>query len=127
MEERQERMDMDRNEEIPATQVKRWLAAVAVVMILAAGISIAYIYHQQSVVRQLSAHDEQMNATIAELRNQTEGLTAKLNEMTAAQQADLLVFLKSTTGVGAVGNCVLGSFPWRPRPLRRRVVRRPRD
>src|SRR6266478_4061023 len=87
MEERQERMDMDRNEEIPATQVKRWLAAVAVVMILAAGISIAYIYHQQSVFRQLSAHDEQMNATIAELRNQTEGLTAKLNEMTAAQQA----------------------------------------
>ncbi len=87
MEERQGRMDMDRNEEIPATQVKRWLAAVAVVMILAAGISIAYIYHQQSLVRQLSAHDEQMNATIAELRNQTEGLTAKLNEMTAAQQA----------------------------------------
>ncbi len=66
MEERQGRMDMDRNEEVPATQVKRWLAAVAVVMILAA---------------------EQMNATIAELRNQTEGLTAKLNEMTAAQQA----------------------------------------
>ncbi len=87
MEEREERMDMDRNEEIPATQVKRWLAAVAVVMILAAGISIAYIYHQQSLFRQLSAHDEQMNATIAELRNQTEGLTAKLNEMTAAQQA----------------------------------------
>src|SRR5258708_11860999 len=87
MEERQGRMDMDRNEEVPATQVKRWLAAVAVVMILAAGISIAYIYHQQSLFRQLSAHDEQMNATIAELRNQTEGLTAKLNEMTAAQQA----------------------------------------
>jgi chaperonin cofactor prefoldin len=87
MEEREERMDMDRNEEVPATQVKRWLAAVAVVMILAAGISIAYIYHQQSLFRQLSAHDEQMNATIAELRNQTEGLTAKLNEMTAAQQA----------------------------------------
>src|SRR5258707_2769359 len=86
MEERQGRMDMDRNEEIPATQVKRWLAAVAVVMILAAGISIAYIYHQQSLVRQLNAHDEQMNATIAELRNQTEGVTAKLNEMTAAQQ-----------------------------------------
>src|SRR5258708_36505961 len=87
MEERPGRMDIDRNEAIPATQVKRWLAAVAVVMILAAGISIAYIYHQQSLVRQLSAHDEQMNATIAELRNQTEGLTAKLNEMTAAQQA----------------------------------------
>jgi chaperonin cofactor prefoldin len=87
MEERQERMDMDRNEEVPATQVKRWLAAVAVVVILAAGISIAYIYHQQSLFRQLSAHDEQMNGTIAELRSQTEGLTAKLNEMTAAQQA----------------------------------------
>jgi flagellar motility protein MotE (MotC chaperone) len=87
MEEGQERMDMDRNEEMPATQVKRWLAAVAVVLILAAGMSMAYIYHQQSLFRQLSAHDEQMNATISELRNQTEGLAAKLNEMTAAQQA----------------------------------------
>jgi predicted negative regulator of RcsB-dependent stress response len=52
MEERQGGMDMDRNEEVPATQVKRWLAAVAVVVILAAGISVAYIYHQQSLVRQ---------------------------------------------------------------------------
>lgn len=86
MEEGQERMDTDRNEEMPATQVKRWLAGVAAVLILA-GLSMAYIYHQQSLFRQLSAHDEQMNATISELRNQTEGLTAKLNEMTAAQQA----------------------------------------
>jgi hypothetical protein len=86
MEEGQERMDTDRNEEMPAMQVKRWLAGVAAVLILA-GLSMAYIYHQQSLFRQLSAHDEQMNATISELRNQTEGLTAKLNEMTAAQQA----------------------------------------
>jgi hypothetical protein len=40
MEEGQERMDMDRNEEMPATQVKRWLAGVAVVLILA-GLSMA--------------------------------------------------------------------------------------
>jgi chaperonin cofactor prefoldin len=86
MEEGQERMDMDRNEEMPATQVKRWMAGTAVVLVLA-GVSVAYIYHQQSLFRQLRAHDEQMNATISELRNQTEGLTAKLNEMTAAQQA----------------------------------------
>src|SRR5258708_8876135 len=87
MEERQGRMDMDRNEEVPATQVKRWLAAVAVVVILAAGISIAYIYHQQSLVRQLSAHDEEMNATVSQLRSQSDALTAKLNDMIAAEQA----------------------------------------
>lgn len=87
MKEGEERMDMDRNEEIPATQVKRWLAAVAVVVILAAGISIAYIFHQQSLVRQLSAHDEEMNATVSQLRSQSDALTAKLNDMIAAQQA----------------------------------------
>jgi len=87
MREGEERMDMDRNEEIPATQVKRWLAAVAVVVILAAGVSIAYIYHQQSLFRQLSAHDEQMNATVSQLRTQSDALTAKLNDMIAAQQA----------------------------------------
>jgi hypothetical protein len=87
MEDRQGRMDMDRNEEVPATQVKRWLAAVAVVVILAAGISVAYIYHQQSLVRQLSAHDEEMNATVSQLRSQSDALTAKLNDMIAAQQA----------------------------------------
>ena len=38
-----------------------------------------------------------------------------------------LVFLKQRTGVGAVGNCVLGSFPRRPHPLRQRAVRMPRD
>jgi len=87
MEEREERMETEGKEETSATQVKRWLAAVAVVVVLAAGISMAYSYHQQTLVRQISAHDEQMNATIAQLRNQTEALTAKLNEMTAARQA----------------------------------------
>lgn len=87
MDERQERIETDQKEETSATQVKRWLAAVAVVVLLAAGISMAYSYHQQSLFRRISVHDEQMNATIAQLRNQTEALTAKLNEMTAAQQA----------------------------------------
>jgi hypothetical protein len=87
MEERQERIETDGKEETSATQVKRWLVAVAVVVMLGAGMSMAYSYHQQTLFRQLSAHDEEMNATIAELRNQTEGLTAKLNEMTLAQQA----------------------------------------
>lgn len=87
MEEREERIETDGKEETSATQVKRWLAAVAAVVVLAAGISMAYSYHQQTLVRQISAHDKQTNATIAQLRNQTEALTAKLNEMTAAQQA----------------------------------------
>ncbi len=87
MEEEQERIETDQKEEASVSQVKRWLAAVAVVVIFAVGISVGYSYHQRSLFRQLSAHDEQMNATISQLRNQTEALTAKLNEMTAAKEA----------------------------------------
>lgn len=65
----------------------RGLVIIAVLLLVGAGLAVGYGYHQQSLANQISAHDQQLNATVSQLQSQSDALTAKLNDMVAAQQA----------------------------------------
>jgi len=65
----------------------RGLVIIAVLLLVGAGLAVGYGYHQQSLANQISAHDQQLNATVGQLQSQSDALTAKLNDMIAAQQA----------------------------------------
>ena len=65
----------------------RWLLVAVVALIVVAGIALGYGYRQQILVGHLTAQQSMANATIGEMQGQMNTLTAKLNDMTAAQQA----------------------------------------
>ncbi len=67
--------------------VNRWLAVAAVVLVIAAGVAFGYGYRQQILVGHLTAQEATANATINQMQGDLSTLTAKLNDMTAAQAA----------------------------------------
>ncbi len=70
-----------------AFAANRWLLVAVVALIVVAGIALGYGYRQQILVGHLTAQQSMANATISEMQGQMNTLTAKLNDMTAAQQA----------------------------------------
>jgi uncharacterized coiled-coil protein SlyX len=63
----------------------RWLVIVVVALLGITAVTFAYGYHQQSVVRELSAQVTTADAAKNQMQAQLNALTAKLNELTAAQ------------------------------------------
>jgi uncharacterized coiled-coil protein SlyX len=62
------------------------LLLIAVVALLGiAGVAFAYGLHQQSMVRQLTAQTATANVAMSQMQGQLKALTAKLNEVTAAE------------------------------------------
>ena len=82
--------DINENEhksESPRLGLDRRLIAVALVLLVVAGVALGYGYRQQMLVGHLTAQESMARATINQMQGQLDGLTAKLNEMTAAQAA----------------------------------------
>jgi len=73
--------------ELASTGINRWLLAAAGVLLLIAAMAVGYGYRQQIMVGHLTAQESAANATINNMQGQLTTLTAKLNEMSAAQQA----------------------------------------
>lgn len=65
----------------------RLLIVVAVVLLVIAGIAFGYGYRQQIAVGHLTAQQSVASSTIDQLQGQLSTVTAKLNDMQAAQQA----------------------------------------
>ncbi len=65
----------------------RWLLIALIVLLGVAGVAVGYGYRQQVMVGHLKAQESVANATINDMQGQLTTLTAKLNEMSAAQQA----------------------------------------
>ena len=83
---------LDRNENEPNKQssplgANRWLAGALVAVIVVAGVAFGYGFRQQILVGHLTAQQSMANATIREMQGQVDTLTAKLNEVSAAEQA----------------------------------------
>jgi len=70
-----------------ALGANRWLLVAVVALIVVTGIALGYGYRQQILVGHLTAQQSMANATISEVQGQLSAVTAKLNDMTAAQQA----------------------------------------
>jgi uncharacterized coiled-coil protein SlyX len=65
----------------------RWLGFVLVALLGITAVAFAYGYHQQSMVRDLSVQATTADAAKIQMQEQLNALTAKLNEMTAAQNS----------------------------------------
>jgi len=65
----------------------RWLALAAGALVVVAGLALGYGYRERLVVGHLGAQQAVANATINQLQGQLSTVTARLNEMIAAQQA----------------------------------------
>ena len=70
-----------REEEVrPRSNASAWLAAGIVVLVIALGLTVGYIYQQQNSSRQLMSRDSDMSSTISQMQNQIDSLTSKLNQ-----------------------------------------------
>lgn len=87
MEQNQEKFGIEESQEGSWLRANRLLLIFAAVALVGAAIALGYGFHQQSLVSQLSTHEDQMNATIGDLRGQVDTLSAKLNDMVAQQAA----------------------------------------
>ncbi len=62
--------------------------AAAIIAILALCVGLfGYAVHERSEVSKLSAHDQQVSSALNDTKGQIDSLSAKLNELTAAEQA----------------------------------------
>jgi hypothetical protein len=87
MEESQE-VNEHRHEGEPAsTGINRSLLVIAAVLLAVAVVAFSYGYRQQIMVGHLTAQESMAHATINDMQGQLTTLTAKLNEMSAAQQS----------------------------------------
>jgi hypothetical protein len=87
MEEPQE-VNEHRHEGEPASiGINRSLLVIAVVLLAVAVVAFGYGYRQQIMVGHLTAQQSMAHATINDMQGQLTTLTAKLNEMSAAQQS----------------------------------------
>jgi hypothetical protein len=69
------------------TSANHWLLGALVALVVVAGLAFGYGYRQQLLVGHLTAQESVSNATISQMRGELNTLTAKLNEMSAAQEA----------------------------------------
>lgn len=92
MDERQEPIHVVREDEIQTRQshTSAWLAAGVVVLVIALGLTIGYIYQQQNNAQALTARDNDMNSTISQLQNQVDTLKSKLDQGPAALPAPVV-------------------------------------
>lgn len=67
--------------------INRWVLIGGIALLVVAGLAFGYGYSQQSAVGHLTAQQSAANATIDQLQNQVNTVTAKLNDMVASQQA----------------------------------------
>lgn len=67
--------------------VNRWIVAVLVALVLAAGLAFGYGYRQQLLVGHLTAQESVANSTISQMQGELNTLNAKLTDMAAAQAA----------------------------------------
>jgi DNA repair exonuclease SbcCD ATPase subunit len=63
----------------------RWLVVAVLALLVVSAVALAYGYHQQAMVRQLTAQAGTTNLTTNQLQSQVNTLTARLNEIAAAQ------------------------------------------
>ena len=67
--------------------VNRWFVGAIVALLVVAGVAFGYGYRQQILASHLAAQEAVASATINQMQGQLSTLTAKLNDMTAAQAA----------------------------------------
>ncbi len=60
-----------------------WLAAGIIVLVIALGLTVGYIYQQQNNSKQLMSRDSEMGSTISQMQDKIDALSSKLNQAVA--------------------------------------------
>jgi uncharacterized coiled-coil protein SlyX len=94
-----ENREVDRQEIIEerTSSTPGWLAFVAVLALVAAGVAFAYGYNQRAKVNDLNARQTELNTTISEMQMHVDSMTSKMNDMAAAQAAAAEAAAKAQT------------------------------
>jgi hypothetical protein len=87
----------------------RWVAVAAVTLLVVAGVAFGYGYRQEMMVGHLTAQQSMDKATINDMQAQLGTVTAKLNDMVAAQQAAAQAAAQKASQPGVKG--VAGARP----------------
>jgi uncharacterized coiled-coil protein SlyX len=87
MREHDESNEHEHRLETTETGTNRGLVIALVVLLGVAGVALGYGYHQQTLADHLTAQQSVSDATISQMQGQLSAVTSKLNDMTAAQQA----------------------------------------
>lgn len=87
MQEHDERNEHESPYGSSTTSTNSWLVIAVVVMLGIAGVALGYGYRQQMLADHLTAQQSVSDATINQMQGQLNAVTSKLNDMTAAQQA----------------------------------------
>src|SRR5260221_10884148 len=82
----QHQFSNDSSAESSDSRSKLWVVALVIALIGAAALGVGYGFHQQGLVSQMTARDADNSAAMGQMHGQIDSLTAKLNELNAAQQ-----------------------------------------
>src|SRR5882724_12181909 len=74
-------------QEANAAGTSRWLVIAMLVLLGVAAVAVGYGYRQETLVGHLTAQQSVSDSTISQMQGQLSAVTSKLNDMTAAQQA----------------------------------------
>jgi uncharacterized coiled-coil protein SlyX len=73
----------------PGSRSKVWLLSLVIALIGVAGLGVGYGLRQQGVISQMTAREADTSAAMMQMRSQLDSMTAKLNDMTAQQAAQV--------------------------------------
>jgi hypothetical protein len=103
MEESQGMNQQGHEGEPASTGINRWLVLAAAALLAIAAVAFGYGYRQQILVGHLTAQESAANATINDMQGQLTTMTAKLNEMSAAQQVAAEAAAQKKASAGRAG------------------------
>ncbi|HVB86947.1 MAG TPA: hypothetical protein VNK23_09835, partial [Candidatus Dormibacteraeota bacterium] len=69
------------------SRASMWPGVVIIALIVVAGVAIVYAHGQKADINAMAARDASLNANVAQLQNQLQTTTAKLNDVVEQQQA----------------------------------------
>ena len=98
-----------------SSAMNRWLIVAVVALIVAAGLAVGDGYRQQIMASHMAAQASVANATINEMQGQLNTLTAKLNDVTAAQQAAAAAALRADLDMNSarhLASFTVGTKSW---------------
>jgi hypothetical protein len=87
MEDQREPIRMVKENPVAANHTGAWLGAGIVALLIVLGLSVGYIYQQQTNTKQIASQNADMSATIGQMQNQIDTLTSKVNQPPAVQPA----------------------------------------
>jgi hypothetical protein len=85
MEDQREPIRMVKENSVAANHTSAWLVVGIVALVIVLGLSVGYIYQQQSNSKQVASQNADLSATVSQMQSQIETLTSKVNQPLAVQ------------------------------------------